>query len=440
MTFRPGRRFMGALAALAVWSVVGFFWPRADWVIPVALAIVVLLAAIDYLRLRRAVPALNVERTVPSPVGRNRTFVASIAIQNGTRHQWVAEVRDEVPASAHPRIWIERTKLPPRTTVNLSGTFTIPVRGRFHFGPAWLRILGHFGMVEAQRALGTPQSLEVYPESLLSPHELAKDAADEIRLLDQLRDTRHYGAGTEFESLQEFRQGDDPRHVDWRTTARHRRPVVRRFQVERHRDVMLLIDCGRLMGADAQCGSKLDCAVDAGLRLLRIALRGGDRCGLGIFDDQVLGYLRPIGGAGALPTFLASLYNLQPRWRETDFGPMFARLQSRLTKRALVIVLSDVVDAETSARYRTSLAALARRHTVLFAALQTPLLGSLVAAPLDSIEAGFKKAVTFRILREREQAIHALHRSGVHVLDVEPSRLTAPLVNQFIEIRRSTLL
>jgi len=45
-----------------------------------------------------------------------------------------------------------------------------------------------------------------------------------------------------------------------------------------------------------------------------------------------------------------------------------------------------------------------------------------------------------RILREREQAIHALSRGGVHVLDVEPAKLTAPLINQFIEIRRSALI
>jgi len=169
-----------------------------------------------------------------------------------------------------PNLWVEPVALPANQTVDVTGAFHIPLRGRFTFGPAWIRLQGPFGLLEAQRRFEAVNTVDVYPESLLSPHELAKDAADEIRLLDQLRDTRQYGAGTEFESLQEFRQGDDPRHIDWRTSARHRRFVVRRFQVERHRDVMLLVDCGRLMGADAQNGTKLDCAVDAGLRLIRI--------------------------------------------------------------------------------------------------------------------------------------------------------------------------
>jgi uncharacterized protein (DUF58 family) len=295
-------------------------------------------------------------------------------------------------------------------------------------------------LLEAQRSFGKPQAVQIYPESTRSQEALAKDSADELRLLDQLKLSRHRGVGTEFESLEEFRYGDDPRRIDWRTTARYRRPIVRRYQVERHRDIIVLIDCGRLMGADAKHGTKLDCAVDAALRLLRLALRGGDRCGLGIFDDQVLGFMRPIGGDRALPIFLASLYDLQSRWRESDFSAMFATVQSRQSKRSLVIVLSDIVDAETSRRFRTSLLTLAQRHVVLFAALQTPLLADLISAPLESLDDAFRKSVTFGILREREQAIHELRRGGIQVLDVEPAQLTAPLINRFIELRRSNVL
>jgi uncharacterized protein (DUF58 family) len=291
-----------------------------------------------------------------------------------------------------------------------------------------------------QQAVGTPAAVRVYPESLLSQGELAKDSAAELKLLDQLRMSRNRGIGTEFESLEEFRFGDDPRRVDWRASARMRRPVVRRYQVERHRDLIVLLDTGRLMGADARQGSKLDCAVDATLRLMRLALRGGDRCGLGIFDDRVLGYLRPLAGHNALPMFLESLFKLQSRWRESDFSAMFATLQSRQTKRALVVVLSDVSDAETSGRYRASLFHLAQRHVVLFVAIQTPLLREVLHTPLKTMDDGFKKAVVFRILREREQAIHELRRGGIHVLDVEPSQITAPLINQFIELRAANVL
>jgi uncharacterized protein (DUF58 family) len=258
-------------------------------------------------------------------------------------------------------------------------------------------------------------------------------------LLDKLARTRLHGPGTEFESLAEFREGDDPRRIDWRATARHHRPIVRRFQIERHRDLMLLIDCGRLMGADVDNGTKLDAAVDAALLLARVALHGGDRCGVGLFDDQVLGYLPPVSGPEALHTLAEATYALQSRWRESDFSGMFATLQLRQPKRSLVVVLSDLVDGDTTRRYRTSLANLGRRHVVLFAALKTPLLQELERRPVESLLDGSRQVVAFRLLRERERALHSLGRSGVHVLDVEPRHLTAPLVNQFLELRQHHL-
>ena len=345
-----------------------------------------------------------------------------------------------MPGPAIPNLWVEAVEVPSSGEASCSRWIRVPIRGRYPIGLSWLRLRGPLDLLEGQRPLGTTDQIDVYPESTQSKEALAKDAADEMRLLDKLRQSRQRGVGTEFESLSDYRPGDDPRRVDWRLSAKYRRLIVRRYQIERHRDLIVLVDSGRLMGADAGAGTKLDCAVDAALRLIRTALRVGDRCGLGIFDNEVRGYLRPMSGIGAMPTFVAALYALDSRWRESDFSPMFATIQARQPKRSLIIVLSDVVDVETSRRYRESLVTLAQRHVVLLVALQTPVLGDFVAAPVLSIDDGFKKGVVFRVLREREQAIHQLRRTGVHVLDVEPAQLTPALVNQFIELRQSNLL
>jgi uncharacterized protein (DUF58 family) len=259
-------------------------------------------------------------------------------------------------------------------------------------------------------------------------------------LLDKATRARREGVGTEFESLREYREGDDPLRIDWRATARLRRPVVRRFQIERHRDVMVLIDCGRLMGTDSDRGTKLDCAIDAALILARTVLQSGDRCGIGLYDNELRGYLPPLAGMPALQSLAESVYAARSEFRETDFGPMFATLQTRQAKRSLLVVLSDVADVETSERFRASLARLKQRHVVLLAALRTPALDRVVQEPVESLNDGARKAVAFRLLRERQQAIQSLRHGGVFVLDVEPSCLTVPLVNRFIELRGRNLL
>jgi uncharacterized protein (DUF58 family) len=210
--------------------------------------------------------------------------------------------------------------------------------------------------------------------------------------------------------------------------------------VERHRDVMIIIDSGRLMGTDVGRGTKLDYAVDAALNLARVALHSGDRCGIAAYDHRVRGFLPPVAGATALRSIVQCVYDLETQWHESDFTPMLAELRTRQSKRTFVIVISDLSDAETSQRLCASLQHLQRQHLVLFAALRAPLLERIVHEPVESTQAAARKAVVFRLLRDRGRALHALRHRGIHVVDVEPQQLTLPLINQFVELRQRNLL
>ncbi len=442
MRIRPGRNLVRTAAVLLVLAPLTFVWPGAP-LLPVSgftLLVAVVLAALDYRALRTSFRGVKIERTMPAASGRDVPFRVGLRVSSGGSLPLAGELRDVVPAVALPAFEVHAFRLPAGGSLSLAATFRIPLRGSFEFGPAWLRLTGPCDVLEAQQVFLCPGSVKVLPEGFSSSEGLRHDERAELMLLDKISRVRQTGLGTEFEMLSEYRPGDDPRRIDWKTTARLRRPVVRRFQVERHRDVMIVIDCGRLMGADAGRGSKLDCAVDSALMLCRTVLDSGDRCGLALFDDRVLGYQPPLSGPRALRSLVDSVYNVQSRWAESDFGLMFATLQSRQTKRSLVVILSDIVDVETSTRFRTSLATLSRRHVVLFAGLQTPLLRQIVAEPVATLLDGSRKAVTFRVLRERDEALRSLKRSGVQVLDVEPSRLTVPLLNRFIELRQQNVL
>jgi uncharacterized protein (DUF58 family) len=294
--------------------------------------------------------------------------------------------------------------------------------------------------LEAQQSYDCPGSVKVLPETFASRERMEKEIGAEIRLLDQLQRSRQRGAGTEFESLQPYRLGDDPRRIDWRATARQKSLVVRHFQIERHRDVMIVIDSGRLMGADVGRGSKLDCAVDAALNLARVVLQSGDRCGVAAYDREVRGFLPPLAGASALRSLAECVYDLQTEWHESDFTAMLSELRHRQAKRTFLIFISDLGDAETSQRTCASLIQLQKQHLVLFAALRTPVLGRIVREPVGEPPDAARKAVVFRLLRDRRRALHTLSHNGVHIVDVEPTQLTVPLINQFIELRQRNLL
>jgi uncharacterized protein (DUF58 family) len=466
---RPGRRLPWLAGGLTVIGLLGFLWGAAFWVMCGLILLVAYLAYRDATQARQALNRVEVSRELPGLVGRNLAFVNRIRLRHSGPSPLTGEVRDVLPLLCEPR-WCAQEfelpgltaelhsthhatesalgteSLPPRPPQEKSSawmmetTCRIPVRGRFEFGPVWVRVSGAWGLMEAQREFACPGGIKVLPETFASREELQKDTGAQLLLLDKTLRSRQVGAGTEFVSLFPFRYGDDPRRIDWRATARQRYPIVRRYQVERHRDVLILIDSGRLMGTVTERGTKLDCAVDAALNLSRVALHSGDRCGIGVFDSELRGYLAPLAGPRSLPRLVDSVYDLQPTWRETDFTTMFAEIRQRQSKRCLLVILSDLGDAESSRMHCAALARLSRQHLVLFAALKTPLLRKVIHAEPQSIAEGARQAVAHGLLRDRGRTLHQLERGGIHVVDVEPRQLTLPLINQFIELRQRNLL
>lgn len=436
MSLRPGRNLVRIGAVAAVISAVTFFVPAVVWLLLAVLLAVIGLGIADYYWLRQHRSDIDVRRDLPLVVGRDVPFEIVLYCENHGTSGIQAEIRDVLPVEAEPSFWSEPLSMESgETSRELRQTFRIATRGSYEVGPIWVSLAGRFEILEAQLSIDTVSKIKVLPEGLVAKDDLSQNIAAEIQVLDRRSRSRRRSAGTEFESIAEYRPGDDPRRIDWRSTARMRRLVIRRFLVEQHQDVLLLLDCGRLMGSSAGHGTKLDCAVDAALLLARVALANGDRCGVALFDSEVLGYLPPRSHSSSFGAIVDSVYDAQSRWQETDFTPVFELLQSRQQKRSVIIVLSDLSDEETSKRMRTSLVSLTRRHVVIFAALQTPLLLDETRQPLkDSLEAA-RHAVAYRLLRERERTLHQLRRGNVQVLDVEPSKLTVPLINQYLELR-----
>jgi uncharacterized protein (DUF58 family) len=439
-SFRPGKNLVRVTFVLALFSTTAFFWWPSLILLIVAMVVVAIGALKERGQLKQTLANISVSRDLPAVIGRNSEFVARLTVFNKNSFRVHGELRDELPPPALPPMAMHNFAIAAGHTSVMESLFRIPRRGQYTFGPVWIRVKGFLALLEAQRPFDCVGEIKILPETFASRERMQKGVGAEVRLLDQIQRSRQQGSGTEFESLQPYRLGDDPRRIDWRATARQRSLVVRHFQVERHRDVMIIVDSGRLMGSDAGRGSKLDCAVDSALNLARVVLQSGDRCGVAAYDRKVVGFLPPLAGASALRSLAECVYDLQSQWHESDFTTMLAELRSRQAKRAFLIVLSDLADVETSQRTCASLIQLQRQHLVLFAALRTPVLGQIVHQPIADISDTSRKAVVFRLMRDRRLALHALRRNGVHVVDVEPSQLTLPLVNQFIELRQRNML
>ena len=119
---------------------------------------------------------------------------------------------------------------------------------------------------------GAVRSLPPFESRKHLPSRLAR-----LRELDGRSAVRMRGAGTEFDSLREYVRGDDVRSIDWRASARNRTVVVRTWQPERDRRVVIVLDTSRVSAARIGDVPRLDSAMDAALLLAALAARAGDR-------------------------------------------------------------------------------------------------------------------------------------------------------------------
>jgi uncharacterized protein (DUF58 family) len=106
----------------------------------------------------------------------------------------------------------------------------------------------------------------------------------------------------------------------------------------------------------------------------------------------------------------------------------------RHRKRALLIVLTDFVDADTAADMVAALRHAARRHVVLFTALNDPFLERAAHCHPRTTREGFRQSAALGLLRERREVLGQLRQAGVQVVDAVPANVTPDLLNKYLEI------
>ncbi len=434
MSLWPARRL---LLALAVWTgaatsavLVPALWPA----LAAALAALLALVAWDAGLLRRA-PALQAARILPP-----RAFVGQEAwIELELRHAGPAAVRasvlDELPrdvSAEEPRF--DDVSVSPGEGTRLRYAVRPQVRGDRGLGPVLAYARSPLGFLRRRTATAPGQALRVQPDTA---RLLRSGALDPKRLAAALglKPARRRGDGTEFESLRDYVIGDDPRRLDWAASARRGRPVVRVHQHERNHVVWIALDASRLMAARTGTRTKLDCAVEAALALALAALGARDRVGLAVFDRTLRAWVAPRSHRSGLGAFVDALRPVQPRPVEADYDALLRELATRQRQRALVVLLTDFVEAE-SARLAEPLAVLGRRHRLLLAALRDPLYAELEAPGAGGPPLALQRRIVLDdLLHERESALASLRRRGVETLDLFPEEITAPLLNRYLALR-----
>ena len=222
----------------------------------------------------------------------------------------------------------------------------------------------------------------------LHPQTLARLGTLELRakmivegVMSGMHRSPYHGFSIEFAQHRAYAPGDDLRHLDWKVYGRSDKLYLKQYEQETNLDLMLLVDASgsmafgtRSFASAAGTGvttspdgrvqwSKFDHATATAAAMSYMALRQGDRVGLNVFADKLVGGAERSGAQGQWRRIIDAL-STHPVNQPTDFLRAIDQAMAKLTNRALFAIISDFYT--DPAAIRTALARLRhRRHDAM---------------------------------------------------------------------------
>ena len=423
---------LGAIPLMLILLGRGADWStRAAWIIFGIAAVAFLVDG----WLAASLPRLTLERKTPPQLYVDQPHRIEWRIENRSGHPVLFQLRDVPPDRARREPEILEGRIPPRSQVTLHYELVATTRGDTAFGDLTYRLLGPLGLAWRQRRQPAAQPVRVFPH--LANWKAAELA--ERQALNRNSGSHRYrwrGAGTQFESLRAYSPEDDIRWVDWKATARADRPISRNFEVERHQQVMLLVDAGRMMTTYCGNRTKFETVLEAAVLAARTGIDQGDSVGLMVFSDTVETYLHPRRERVQVRAIMNALYDRYPRLVESDYESALTQTAVHCQRRSLIILLTDVTVVEAGQRMLRYLRRLSRRHLPLVVTISDETIERLAVTEPHDAEGLYRVGVANELMLQRAQLLAELRAAGAQVLDSPAEAVATQTIERYLLLKR----
>ena len=360
-----------------------------------------------------------------------------VEVKNKSGRTLSVEIKDAHPkefAASHKEL---EGKIPPYRTGRFRYTVTPFKRGEYTFGDAFTRRESFLTLWVFENTFDLQTQAKVYPNvQMVRKYDLL--SRKQMLNFLGIKPAKIYGKGTEFEMLREYQVDDEYQVIDWKATSKKGKPISRVYQTERTKNIMLMIDAGRIMGVHVGDLTKLEHAVNSALLVSFVALRLGERVGLCIFSSDIKEYLPLQSKRSHFNVITETLYNLKADDYESDYRRAFEYISWKNRKRSLVIVYTDLIEKHISRGLIQYCSVLQKSHLPLCVAVKDINVTGIAECEPETERERYQKAVALTLLREREIAIGELTRRGVRVVDELPEKLTISTLNKYLELKHTT--
>ena len=379
----------------------------------------------------------------------------TLAIENNT-----AKVRHLKLGLAFPRELVSpspdlTTRLPEETSHSIvAWPFKALKQGLYILDNCYLETPSKMGFWSFRRTETTRSEVRVYPDLFRERKKLSGLFLNRGIGIHALRQV---GKGREFEQLREYLPGDSYEDIHWKATARRGQPITKVYQIERTQQIYVIIDGSRLSVRNSDpYDSRLTASgkseagdyttimeryAAAALVMGLAADRQADEFGLLAFDDRVRKFVRAKSGKAHFDVCRDALYTLQARSVTPDFAELFTFIATKIRRRALLIVLTNLDDPVLAESFTANIDVISRRHLVLVNMLKPtgaqPLFSDPSTRSVDDIYRKLGNHLVWRHLRETEKY---LRRRGIGFYLLENENLCTDIVSQYLTVKRRQVL
>jgi uncharacterized protein (DUF58 family) len=369
----------------------------------------------------------------------------AIEITNSGRVTIRARITDETPLTL--RAEPATVELRVLAGANAQAKYEIlpAERGDARAGRTFVTYQSTMRLAERWAVADTAQVVRVLPNiEEAKQHTLYLIRSRQIEM--EKRRRRQRGIGREFDSLREYREGDEIRDISWTATARRNHLITRVFEVERSQIVWLVLDAGRLLRSQVEEPgralriSKLDYAVNAALSLAQVALHCGDRVGLLAYGRRIQQNVNAARGHRHVRAIVESLAQVHGEAGEADHARAAHSLLTTQKRRSLVVWITDFAETATTPEVIDYAMHMTTRHLVLFVAMGQPDLTAVANTTPATKEDMYRHVAALEISHRREGLLRGLRQRGVLALELMPNVLASSLVNQYLDIKERSLL
>ena len=202
------------------------------------------------------------------------------------------------------------------------------------------------------------------------------------------------GFGLEFDQLRDYQVGDDVRCIDWKSTARIDKILVREYKEDRNRTIMLVVDGSASMFYGSSEEFKSDVGAKIASVLALTADYGRDTVGMILFADGKKIVIPPSRGRAHIHVLMETLFMHQPSGSTSLEDALQTVIQMK-SKDLIVFVLSDFL----TTGYEKTLKMLSKRHETFAIYCYDPLehqLPSFGLLPIQDPETGVQIVISTR--------------------------------------------